>query len=172
MGGAQSATSAGHEDGLPPFRQSGVERRISEERLLRARPGANDLRTPRCPYGLYGLFSLSAHAVHEGAAVHLLGREQIVYVTEKADSVHRVHVRSRETLDVIELEPAGLAAPAAVVAHELAAPLGALVHRPLDRVRDVARPRHRLRRSRRRARFPTDGESLLLQVHDQSIERL
>src|SRR3954470_2935308 len=73
-----------------------VERRISEQRLLRARPGADDLGAPRCPGGLCGLFSLSAHAVHEGATVHLLGREQIVYVTEKPDSLHRVHVRSRE----------------------------------------------------------------------------
>src|SRR3954467_7536526 len=46
------------------------------------------------------------------ATVHLLGREQIVYVTEKSDSLHRVHVRSREALDVIELEPSRLAAPA------------------------------------------------------------
>jgi len=95
-----------------------------------------------------------------------------VHVTEKPDSLHRVHVRSRETLDMIELEPARFAAPAVVVAHELAPPLGTLVHRSPDCVGDVARPRHRLRRSSGVSRLSTDGESLLLQVHDQGIEGL
>src|SRR3954464_12146417 len=67
------------------LRQVAVERRVSEEGLLPARPGGNDLRAPRCPDGLCGFFALSAHAVHEAATVHLLGREQIVYVTEKPD---------------------------------------------------------------------------------------
>src|SRR3954468_15500954 len=115
-----------------PTRRQWAAHRQQRPRAMRTacRPFA---RLPMC-----GLFSVSAHAVHEGATVHLLGRDQIVYVTEKPDSLHRVHVRSRESLDVIELEPAGLAALAAVVAHELAVPLGALVHRALDRVRDVA----------------------------------
>jgi hypothetical protein len=83
-----------------------------------------------------------------------------------------MHVGPGEAVDVIELQPAGLAASAAALVHEGAAPLVPLVHRPLDRIRDVPRPGDARRWRRVVPRLPADCESLLLQVHDESFEGL
>src|SRR3954468_24898916 len=81
-------------------------------------------------------------------------------------------VRSRESIDVIELQPARFRASAPVHGDEFAMPRGALVDGPLDGIGNVPQPPGRGCRNSIGARFSPDRKSLLLQFDDQSIERV
>ena len=95
----------------------------------------------------------------------------VVGAAKQSDAVRIVQMRARESVDVIELQLARLRTSAAAIIGEAAATAVALVHRPLDRIGDVAGRRFMHRFDRWLARFPTDREPLLLHLLDQQVER-
>src|SRR5216684_5706105 len=94
----------------------------------------------------------------------------VVRTTEQADPVRSVKTRSREPVQVIEFQGAGLAAPAPMPVGERAAAAVALEDLAFDGVRNVTRRRFVRVFGRSRSRLPTRGESLLLHLLDEQVE--
>src|SRR6266849_7746005 len=82
-----------------------------------------------------------ARSFHERATVHLLRGVLVVRTAGQADPVRSVEMRSREPVAVVELQGAGLRAPAGALVSERAAATVALEDIALDRVGNVTRTR-------------------------------
>ncbi len=92
----------------------------------------------------------------------------VVRAAKEPDPVDIVPVRARESVHVIEFQRSSLAAAAAALVGERAAPFVALVDRSFDRIRNVARAADLL--LRRLPGLAAHCEPLLLHVLDQEIE--
>src|SRR5258706_9925072 len=106
--------------------------------------------------------------VHERGAEGALGLELIVSPAPQPEVLQVRSTAARDRLDMIELEPGAFAAAAAGVADERALTLIALLHRTLDRVRDMAWVRARM--PGLSARPVGRGVLALLQLLDQRIQ--
>src|SRR5207237_7405703 len=115
---------------------------IVEQALLDACPGASRTwdfaREPLGPgraAGTLRLFARLAQAFHEHASIELLGRVLVVGATGETDAIDFVQVRLRKPVDVVELEPARLAASPAVLGDNSASAFVPHVHLAFDRSR-------------------------------------
>jgi hypothetical protein len=128
-----------------PRIRPGTDRSASVAMKLgfRIRPGTDGFASVVMKLGLRirpGTDSL-ASAVHEITSVHGVGRVLVMRAAAQGNPVHRVLARSREAIEMVELEAARFCAAPACFAHEGAAPAVSLIDFPLHRVRDVAAPR-------------------------------
>src|SRR5205085_6104399 len=147
-----------------------------QEPLLLACPGASPARRfGRLQRGTAGggprFFAPLAESFHEDASVELLSRKLVVRAAQQTTAIDVVYMRLCETVDVVELESAGLRASVAVVVDEGTPTLVAHVHLPLHRVREVVRCGRGGTRSRSSPRFPAHSETFLHQLDDQHVER-
>ena len=70
-----------------------------------------------------------------------LGQSLVVLVTHERDVAHGVVAAEAERVAVVELEPVTGAAASPLLVHVAASASVSLVHRSLDRGRDLSRPR-------------------------------
>src|SRR5439155_2847477 len=95
----------------------------------------------------------------------------VVCPAEQSDPVRTVKPRSREAVEVIEFQGTRLTAPPATFVGECAPAAIALEDLTFDGVGDVARRRWFRLFGRTLSRLPPRGESLLLHMLDQQVER-
>jgi len=126
---------------------------------------------PRRATGSLRLFARLAQAFHEHASIELLGRVLVVGATGETDAIDVVQVRLRKPVDVVELEPARLAASPAVLGDKSASAFVPHVHLALDRSRSVRRRRKNRLHGLVSPRLPAHAEALLQQIRNECIER-
>ena len=76
-----------------------------------------------------------AEPFNENASVELLSRKLVVRAAQQTTAIDVVYMRLSESVDMIELEPAGFRTSVAALVDKRAATLVAQVDLPLHRVR-------------------------------------
>jgi hypothetical protein len=100
----------------------------------------------------------------------LVGGMLVVCAAHQTNSSSIVHVRLRESVDVVELQASRLAASPAILGDERASAFVPHVHRPLDPGRNV-RGRRKNRLHGPVSRLPAHPEALLQQIRDERVQR-